>query len=609
VDTSSHPGRTGINRLTGFLPRVSRWLPWWASALIGIGAVVLGVLLIVRPLSSVTVLTIYIGLSCVAAGVASLSSDAARSRQLAAGVLGAGWIVLGVAVLAGLGRAIGLLPTVIAVALIVSGLVRGFEVRRAPTLDARIATGLFGLTDIVFGVVALAWPDITLLVVAVLFGARTIAFGLAQVWQAVRRGRDARHLDATGTGRAESAVATRWRRLGRTTAALAMVLVSVAALVVSGRLTSGSPAVDDFYEAPDQVPSEPGRLLRSEPFTREVPDGARAWRILYTTTRDDDTPALASAIVLVPESGSSHPVIAWAHGTTGYTPNCAPSVLDEPFTSGALLFPDEVVEEGWALVATDYIGMGTEGPQPYLVGQGEGRSVLDAVRAARELTEASLGDQTVVWGHSQGGHAALWTGQIQPSYAPDVPLLGVAAMAPAANLIGLTGHLADLTGGSVLASLVAQAYVDAYPDVTMEQYVIASARPLVREMAMRCWSEPGMSVSVLDALSISGDRPIFASDPLSGPLGDRLRENTPAGGIDVPLLLAQGESDPLIAIDLQDEFVESLCSAGQQVDYRTYPGLDHMGLVGRDSPLVTQLFEWTRSRLSGDPEITNTCDA
>jgi len=77
-----------------------------------------------------------------------------------------------------------------------------------------------------------------------------------------------------------------------------------------------------------------------------------------------------------------------------------------------------VLDRGWAIVATDYVGLGASPPHPYLVGRPEARSVLDAVRAARTLRPAHLAPKTVVWGHSQGGGAALWTGIVAPSYAP-----------------------------------------------------------------------------------------------------------------------------------------------------------------------------------------------
>lgn len=263
------------------------------------------------------------------------------------------------------------------------------------------------------------------------------------------------------------------------------------------------------------------------------------------------------------------------------------------------MIEDRVIEAGWALVATDYTGLGTEGPHPYLIGEGEARSVLDAVRAARQLTAARIGNQTVVWGHSQGGHAALWTGQIQPDYASDVPLSGVAALAPASDLVALTGGLGDVTGGSVLASFVAAAYGETFPDVRVADYLFPSARPLVREMATRCLSEPGVLVSVLADLSLSRDRPVFARDPSTGPLGERLEANIPSGVMEAPLLIAQGGADPLITLDLQNGFVAGIRQNGVEPDFRVYDGLSHLDLVDAESPLIDDLLDWTAARLGG----------
>jgi alpha-beta hydrolase superfamily lysophospholipase len=255
-------------------------------------------------------------------------------------------------------------------------------------------------------------------------------------------------------------------------------------------------------------------------------------------------------------------------------------------------------------VATDYIGLGTAGPHPYLVGQGEARSVLDAVRAARHLTGVHLSDETVVWGHSQGGHAALWTGQVQPAYAPDVPLTGVAALAPASDLTGLVANLDTVPGGSIFASYIVTAYSQIYPDVSFHRLIRPEARAQVRGHASRCLAEPEVFVSIVS--SLLADRPIFATDPATGAGGARLRENTPTGSIQAPLLIAQGESDALIPPAVQQGFVQQACRRGGTIDYRTYPGRDHVGVVAPDSALLPDLVTWTQDRFAGKP-APDTC--
>jgi acetyl esterase/lipase len=297
-------------------------------------------------------------------------------------------------------------------------------------------------------------------------------------------------------------------------------------------------------------------------------------------------------------------VIAWAHGTTGWERKCAPSILDTGLASGALPALDRIIDNGWVLVATDYTGLGTEGPHPYMIGQGEGRAALDAVRAAKQLDDVSLADQTVVWGHSQGGHAALWAGQLASSYAPDVNVVGVAALAPASDLIAIIDNFESVTGASIFTSFMVQAYTRIYSDVDFDDYVRPTARIQLREMASRCLSEPGTLVSVVSSLLF--DKSVLNNDPATGPLGTRLKENTPTGPIDLPLLVAQGETDNLILPTMQAGYVEQRCDLSGEVDYRTYPGRDHVGLVAGDSPLIPDLVQWTQDRLDSRP-AQSTC--
>jgi hypothetical protein len=125
---------------------------------------------------------------------------------------------------------------------------------------------------------------------------------------------------------------------------------------------------DAFYS--HQLPQDArvGTLLKSEPFSKAVPEGAQGWRILYVTTRVSK-PVVASAVIVVAKQNaqSPRPIIAWAHGTTGVVSGCAPSVMDKPFDY--LPSIDALVREGWAYVGADYPGLGTDGGHTYLVGE------------------------------------------------------------------------------------------------------------------------------------------------------------------------------------------------------------------------------------------------
>jgi acetyl esterase/lipase len=386
------------------------------------------------------------------------------------------------------------------------------------------------------------------------------------------------------------------------TRALGVLSTLLLAAIAVAWWYSRPPRPDAFYDRPASVPPSPGALLRHEAFTRVVPNGARVWRILYTTTRDGDVAAVASAIVLAPAilPDGPRPVIAWTHGTTGVMPGCAPSVLPPPFPFDATVPAlEHVIAQGWILVATDYVGLGTAGVHPYLIGENEARSALDAIRAARHLTGLALDDRIVVWGHSQGGHAALWTGGLAPRYAPDVTVIGVAALAPATLLPALVDAAQYSPVGKIMGSFIVTAYSDAYSDVVFDEYVRSGARLLARDMASRCLAAPGALFSVVEATRL--ETSIFGRAVTSGPLAERLERNVPRLPIAAPVLIAQGNADDLVLPAIQERFVKERCSAGQRLEYRTYEGRDHVGLVARESALIGDLVRWTKDRLAGAP--------
>jgi len=277
--------------------------------------------------------------------------------------------------------------------------------------------------------------------------------------------------------------------------------------------------------------------------------------------------------------------------------------LDSPFANVPAL--TDAIENGWVVVATDYIGLGTPGPHPYLIGEGEGRSALDSIRALKQMKEISVGDKTVVWGHSQGGNAAMWTGMLAPTYAPEIKLDGVVAAAPASDLPKLIKAAETTAVGKMMSSYIISAYSGTYADVKFEDYVPSIKRPLVRDMATRCMEGTRTLFMVGEAM-IAGST-IFSTDPLSGPLGKRLEENIPTGPISAPLMIAQGSTDELVLPVIQNEFVKNRCDTGG-VDYRVYNGEDHLSLVADDSPFKGELLSWTKDRFEGKP-AADKCEA
>ena len=302
---------------------------------------------------------------------------------------------------------------------------------------------------------------------------------------------------------------------------VAIVLVAVAAVVsviasvvaahqVSIRVSQSHLA--PFYQAPVPIPTALGTVIRTQPLGISVPD-ATSLRMLYTTQRPDGTAAVSGAMVFIshaPAPTGGRPVVAWAHGTLGMGDACAPSRSTKPIGDMSTWLP-QMMHLGWDVVATDYAGLGTTGPNLYLVGQAEARDVVNSVRAVRKLPEADAGSSYVVFGHSQGGHSALWTGALSKQLAPELHLLGVAAAAPAAQLTDIMGAQWQTVVGWVIGPEVVLSWPHLYPDLRSQQVVSATGQSHTTDIANQCITQAAL---VGQARTLFGQR-YFSANPLS----------------------------------------------------------------------------------------------
>ena len=386
---------------------------------------------------------------------------------------------------------------------------------------------------------------------------------------------------------------------------LGRILIGLAALVVVVGVAVGitlhvtrAPDPGDFYDPPEIGPdAAPGTLLRSEPVTAGVPEGAEAWRILYVSRGVDDAPIAVSGLVLADrEAGGGHPVLAWAHGTIGIARGCALTLLPDP--SSAVPQLAAMLRRGWVVVATDYPGLGGPGVHPYLVGDVTGRSVIDSVRAARALdTGLELQRRYAVWGESQGGHAALFTGQVAAEgYAPELRLVGVGAAAPASDLAPLLKAAQGAPAGKVLTSQAVVSWTQIHPELSFDDTVVRRGRAPVRAVARRCLFP---NLYVVAAQTIVIPKRMLAIDITTDPgWSARLAENTPSGRIDAPVLLAQGRRDQIVSPPVQRAYVARRCAAGQPIDFRELPESGHVNVMRAAGPL---LLHWTDRLFAGTP--------
>jgi hypothetical protein len=356
----------------------------------------------------------------------------------------------------------------------------------------------------------------------------------------------------------------------------------------------------EFYVPPEPLPDgKPGDLIRAEPMDAYVVPGirlrARAWRVLYRSTSAIGEPTAVSGTVLVPpgRTRGARPLIGYAVGTHGIGDAAAPSRQLARGTEYEAALIAMVLARGWAVAVTDYQGLGTPGDHTYMVGRALGPNVLDAMRAARALEPDVLpveGPAAII-GYSEGGHAAAWAAQLQPTYAPDVPLLGVAAGAAAADL-ETAGPNVERSFFSFFIAYGGIGYAAAYPELDLDAYLTPRGRARIEFLR---------SSTIIQA-AIRGPHFARANDLTEPNVLElpewrlRLRENrlgtlVPAA----PVLLHHARHDQIVSfvqsLDLRDEW--SALGADVRL-YVTRGGVDHISGAVAGTPVALQ---WLARRL------------
>ena len=334
-----------------------------------------------------------------------------------------------------------------------------------------------------------------------------------------------------------------------------------------------------FYSVPDPLSEgDPGEIIRSETIA-SAPLGSTAWRVMYHSRDLTGTDIPVTAVVIVPDTPApvqGRTVIAWGHPTTGAAQKCAPSLDVDPFE--LIEGVHEFLLEGYAVVATDYPGLGVRGASSYLLGIPESNSVLDAVRAARAIDDARIGAEFLLWGHSQGGQAVLFAAERAAEYAPELTLLGVAVAAPAADLTELmSDDIVDVSGVTIASYAIPAyeaAYADRYPTEDLASILTPAGASATPDMAALCLLSENKQIHAIADPLIGG---YVTSDPsTTEPWKTLLTENSAgATPLTVPVFVGQGLADELVKPAATRDYVALLCSQDVDVSFHRYPDVDH----------------------------------
>ncbi len=374
------------------------------------------------------------------------------------------------------------------------------------------------------------------------------------------------------------------------------------------RLVCGNDATGEaFYTPPATLPEGKGTLVRTEPSKFYVtplhvtPVDATVTRLMYTSTDRNDTPIAVTGQRGLPNkawSGTgSRPMVDFAVGTQGMGDQCAPSRLTD---GGGLeyesLFLAGLFAKGYAVVVTDYQGLGTPGTHTYGSREVTGRAVLDAVRAAKNVSGSGVTATTPValMGYSQGGGAASAAAEIAPSYAPELNIRGVAAGGVPGDLLAT----ADTLDGSYAVGFLAYALLgvgEATYGMNLGTFLNARGTSLMNEVRTECLFETVLTHPFIDTSTLTLDGrsvPQTLRDPeFATMMDEQLIGNgrKPA----IPAFVYHAETDEVVPYVAGYEAAKRWCGQGATVSFRKGIAPGHVGGAFGFYPLALSFLDAT----------------
>jgi pimeloyl-ACP methyl ester carboxylesterase len=383
---------------------------------------------------------------------------------------------------------------------------------------------------------------------------------------------------------------------------LSLLLLTAALPAAAEAKVRKGPGGLAFYTPPKPLPAgKHGALIWSRKLSgaAALKGGAGNRLLLYRSTSVTGKAVAVSGTLTVPKGNAPKggwPVISWAHGTTGIADQCAPSREgSEAIVNYAYPLLQRWLKAGYAVVRTDYEGLGTPGAHPYLIGRSEGHSVLDAVRAARKA-DKRLAKRVVLAGHSQGGQSVLWAASLAPKYTPDFKVRGTVALAPVSHLAEQSTALPAFTSPSGLSGLVAMILrgVDiGRPSTRVSGLLSDRAAALFPQTLTKCLGTLAGptsfgAIAPADLLRQGADlQPLLdALSQLADPEDLKIR---------TPVQIQQGTADQTVYKLFTDPLVNEYKQHGVKVTYKTYEGVTHGGAV-TDSRSAADATKYIRAR-------------
>jgi len=367
----------------------------------------------------------------------------------------------------------------------------------------------------------------------------------------------------------------------------------------------GDGRVSSFYTWSKAIPATPGKLLRSEPLDSalSLPNAASAQRILYTSLDgiDGKTPIVVSGALFIPKGpapAGGWPVASWGHGTVGVADICAPSWAGRSYRDVQYL--NRWLEEGYAIVATDYQGLGVPGGHPLLNNRMAAYGILDAAKAV-VAGVPGLADKVLIIGQSQGGAGAFAAGAYAATYAPKLGVkgsigTGVIYTVGSKNVGEQDQNKVDPALAYGFYTLLAAQQYD--PSIDPRDFYTDKALPLFEQARTSC-----LSALVSDVVG-TGLTPANAKKDYQG---DQLKPwlaqvSYPTLKLAQPIFIGTGAEDKTPAAATQVALMQDACKAGSVVQGHLYKGLGHSETVNAS---LKDSIPFARQVISGQPVTPN----
>lgn len=401
-----------------------------------------------------------------------------------------------------------------------------------------------------------------------------------------------------------------WRRMS-----LRLIAVASAALL-AGPIAALYAQADEvrppFYEVPSNLPHGSGAIVRSEPMTyyldpaKLITANAKTTRIMYTSTDRTGKPIGVTGVLAVPNtpwSGSGQrPLVSYAAGTQGMADRCAPSRQIDNGAEYESAGVNDLLLRGYAVVLTDYQGLGTPGLHTYMNRAVQGHVVLDAARAAKNLPGSDLDKNAPIGivGYSQGGGAAASAAELASSYAPELDIKGAVAGAVPADLGPVGAHL---DGGPYAQFLLMaiSGLAEGY-QIDADSLLNDRGKQVRKQIDDSCVSDVAkFAFTKSETLSADG-RPIadyFQRQPFKDVLADNvIGTHKPS----MPVLQTHSIADDVIPFQVGKDLAKRWCDLGANLQFSNNAFPTH---VGAALPNYAQELAYLGDRFAGKPAVSN----